>query len=227
MQLSLPRDFPWHYQLCWCLPRFILDAPRQLPSAPGAPELGPIAGWSAAILLMGLTALVAGGCATSAESSPRPELRSASQASPDIPRDERVDLTTYFVPNPRHARACLPSRMRHTDMLAQFRQPARCSRNRRISDERTMSRCDRLYDKHGFITQLLSRSEMTRSSGCLTASSLRTVAPAHLGISGTPMPGFAINQSFIGTLHAHPSRIPHSRRSALPRPAIRSRHSGR
>lgn len=111
MQLSLPRDFTWHYQLCWCLPRFILDAPRQLPSAPGASELGPIAGWSAAILLMGLTALVTGGCATSAESSPRPELRSASQASPDIPRDERVDLTTYLsqtlaTPMPAFQAAC-------------------------------------------------------------------------------------------------------------------------
>ena len=90
MQLSLPRDFPWHYQLCWGLPRLMLAAVGQPPSALWSSELLPIAVWSGAILL----ALIAGGCATSAESSPRAELRSASQASLDIPRDEPVDLTT-------------------------------------------------------------------------------------------------------------------------------------
>src|SRR5690349_2503657 len=94
MQLSLPRDFPWHYQLYGGLPRLMHAAVGQLPLRYGVPSSSPIAVWSAAILLMGLAALVAGGCAASAESSPRAELRSASQGSPDIPRDEPADLTT-------------------------------------------------------------------------------------------------------------------------------------
>jgi hypothetical protein len=111
MQLSLPRDFPWHYQLCGGSTAPHPRRRQTTPLAPRSSELVPIAVWSAAILLMGLSALVAGGCAASAESSPRVELRSASQASPDIPRDEPMDLTTtlsqiFAAPVPASQVAC-------------------------------------------------------------------------------------------------------------------------
>jgi len=111
MQLSLPRDFPWHNRLCGGLSRLMLAAAGQLPSALRGSELVPIAVWAAAILLMGLAALVASGCAASAESSPRAELRSPSQGPPDIPRDEPADLTTtlsqiFATPVPASQVAC-------------------------------------------------------------------------------------------------------------------------
>ena len=76
MQLSLPTDFTWHDRPSWLL------------------ETSSVVARSTAMFLVGITTLCAAGCATTLESSALPELKTASQRSPEPPISEPIDLTT-------------------------------------------------------------------------------------------------------------------------------------
>jgi hypothetical protein len=112
MQLFLPKEFPWHDRPNWFF------------------QTGTAAPRSAGMFLACVTALLAAGCATTLEPTALPNLNTPSQASPELPISEPIDLTTSLaqalaasppVEAPCDIRACLDP-LRSALVAQEFKQ---------------------------------------------------------------------------------------------------------